>query len=283
MSLITDYFQEGFGDSPRSNVEISKTETTRTTTKIKHRKPEPIVFYVNSGNRLSGTSSDFTYELRIPKDNVYTKCVISNLVLPKSFYMIANGYNTFTLIENGVSVTVTLTIGNYNETSLPIELKTRMDAASPNGYIYTITFPNSRLIAQTGKFTFTVSNNGGIQPSLSFDTISAYEFLGFLRNSTVNFVGNTLTSTNPIYLQSERSLYLHSNMVVNDNDNILQDIYTTFSQPFSSIIFSQLEYRFNSKNFIARNNNTFSFRLSDENDTTIDLNNIDWQFTLIIY
>lgn len=254
-----------------------------------NKKVKPYKAYINSARRESGTPEDFYYKIRLRDGVKYTKCVISNLVMYKSYYIITSPYNTFTLTEGASSATITITEGNYNEQSLPIELVTQLNAGSATihdpsaGWSYAVSFPNSRSQTQTGKFTFAVTGNGGVQPIFTFSSTSAFLALGFQDNSINNFVGDTIISENPIILQGENCIYLHSDMIANENDNILQDIYVSQVIPFGSIVFTQMNYELNSRDFISLDSNIFRFRLTDENDNLIDLNDIDYQFTLIIY
>jgi hypothetical protein len=251
-----------------------------------NKKVKPYKAYINSARRESGTPEDFYYKIRLRDGVKYTKCVISNLVMYKSYYIITSPYNTFTLTEGALSTTITITEGNYNEQSLPIELVTQLNAGSVilgNSWNYAVSFPNSRQQPQTGKLTFAVSGNGGVQPIFTFSLTSAFLALGFQDDSINTFVGDTIISENPIILQGENCIYLHSDMIANENDNILQDIYVSQVIPFGSIVFTQMNYELNSRDFISLNSNIFRFRLTDENDSLIDLNDIDYQFTLIIY
>lgn len=243
------------------------------------KKIQPFTIYLNSKNRITGNSSNFSYLINLPKDNNYTKCIITNAIIPKTFYNVQSPYNRFTLYENGTSVNVYLTEANYTENSLRLEIQTALNANSPFGFTYSVSFPNSRTEPQTGKYTFTrVVGAGTIR--FIFTSSSCYEQLGFDSDSTNEFEGGSLTSTNVIYLGGERTIFIHSNLVSNTNDNILQEIYSNITAPFTSILFQQLEYNLNAKPFIGHNSNVFYFRLTDENDVELSLNNSDFNFTL---
>jgi hypothetical protein len=246
-------------------------------------KTPPFTEYINSRNREDGSNSSFTYLLDIPKDNTFTKVIVTYAIIPKSYYNVASPYNIFQLTENGTTVDVKLENSTYpKESILRTALISALNAASPHHWVYNITFP-SATDPQTGNFTFLVSGNAGIQPIFSFEEESLYEQIGFEPNSINTFSGNALTSTNVIYLQSERTLFIHSDITGNKNDNILQEIYVGYVQPFQSIVFQQFEYYLNAKPFVGKNNNIFMFRLTDENDKEINLNNLAWNFTIKLY
>ena len=75
------------------------------------------LFYIDSRNRLSGTDSNFTYYLDLGNNKFDNVCLLQGN-FPKSYYLIQDGQNTFTLSEDGDSVEITVPIGNYNRTSI---------------------------------------------------------------------------------------------------------------------------------------------------------------------
>src|SRR5680860_776950 len=72
------------------------------------------IYYVNSENRLSGTSSNFTYRIDIPDTLKVDSCCVTAMTIPKSFYLIRAGHNSVDVIFDGVPHTVSITPGNYN-------------------------------------------------------------------------------------------------------------------------------------------------------------------------
>jgi hypothetical protein len=242
------------------------------------------IVYVNSNKRLSGTHGDFTYKIDTPPDFEYDHICVLNICIPKSYYVVPDGYNTFTLIEDDREFTVTVPPGNYNRRSLQYTLGNIMTAASLSygyAYTYTVTYPNTVTSADTGKYTFIVSNNGGVNPILTTNN-QFYEQIGFDPNSVNTFVANELTSTNVIKLQSEDTLYLHSDIVDNGNDNILLEIYGN-SADFTNITAHVTDIRAWSKKVLTRNSNVYRFYLSDENDVPINLNGLNINMTLMLY
>ena len=80
-----------------------------------------------------------------------------------------------------------------------------MNTNSPNGWTYQISIPNSSLTGDTGFYTWTVSNNSGVQPRFVVGEF-LYEQLGFEPNTTNVFTANTLTSINVVKFQLEDSV-----------------------------------------------------------------------------
>lgn len=241
----------------------------------------PRLFYINSRTRLQGTDSDFTYQIDLPQSNDYDSVCMLQCMIPKSFYLIQSGYNTFTLVEGASSATITIPAGNYSNTSFQTVVKALLNAGSPHTYVYNITFPSSAIEAQTGKFTYTVTGNSGSQPSFVFTT-GVYEQMGFSLNSTNTFVSNSMVSTNVLKFQVEDSLFIHSDIVGNEKDDVLQEVYLD-TPDFANITFSCPDVQAYSKRLSSKDSNSFYFRLTDENKIPIGLNGINMVFTLLVY
>ena len=193
------------------------------------------VFYVNSRNRTTGTNSDFTFLLDM-KGFEPTHCVVLQANIPKSYYIIQDGANTFTLTEEGVDATATIPPGNYNRTNFRVVISSLLNSTSPNGYTYTMTYPNTATGGDTGKYTYTCVGHT-LQPSFAFSSDSnVYETLGF-DVGTTTFSGGSLTSSNVIKLTHEDSVFIHSDMVGGLSNNILQEIFAADSPDFSNIVF----------------------------------------------
>ena len=238
------------------------------------------IYYINSANRIEGSGSDFSYCLSIPIHSNFTYCSVIQASIPKSYYLVQENQNTFTLDENGTEYTITMPIGNYNRSSFIIKLQSLLNDIG--SWTYVVTAPDtSNGDPETGKLTYSVSGNGGVQPKFIF-TLYLYETMGFNKNSTVSFVGNSLTSSNVINLQKESTLFIHSDLANNDTDNILQDVYTEDSSDYGRIIYRNTDLEKNSKQ-ITTLDNVYRFYLTDENGLSINLNGLSWQMTIILY
>jgi hypothetical protein len=242
----------------------------------------PIVLNFTSDARGSGSNSNFFSN---PIDlglNDYNTVSLVAASIPRSFYNIPNGYNTFIVQEPG-NRTITLSPGSYNKTNLQSNLQTKLNSgAVPFGWSYTVSYPDSTQ-PQTFKYTITVSGNGGIQPKFIF-TNSMFHQLGFDPNSTNNFTTNSLTSINVIDLSFISQVYIKSNMISNSNDGILQEILTYGSYPMGSFAtFQQLDFEMNSRDLNKDSTNSWNFVLVDTFDREVDLNGIPWSFSLCLY
>ena len=239
------------------------------------------IFYVNSRNRLTGTDSDFSYKLDMI-DLKSDRVVLLACNIPKSYYLIQDGENTFTLQEGVSTATITITPANYSRTQLKNVLQTALNTSSPTSYTYAISVPLTT-IGETGLYTFSVSGNGGVQPSFIFTDNNIFEVLGFDINSTNNFSADALVSTNVIKLQKEDTIFIHSDICTNGDDNILQEIYATSSSTFGNIVYHTPDSNAYSKILTSNNNNIFHFWLSNEDNEAINLNGQNWSFTLMVF
>ena len=93
-------------------------------------------FFIDSQNRTSGTSGNFSINLMMPPNNTYNRIILMQASIPKSFYLVSSPNNTFTLYEPGISSSgsasgtfgsvstsgayksITLAPGNYSKTTM---------------------------------------------------------------------------------------------------------------------------------------------------------------------
>lgn len=240
------------------------------------------IFYIDSHQRVTGSHSDFAYSINLNPTEKYDRCVVLSAVIPKSYYLIAAPYSSFTLTEGTSNVTVTIPDGNYSASSFRIAVTNLLNAVSPNHYTYSITYPNTATSANTGLYTYSVTGNSGTQPSFTFssnDTVN--EQFGF-DVGTYTFSGNTLTSINVIKMQSEDTVYIHSDMCTNGTDNVLQEIFSN-APDFSSIKYQCVNVEAYSKNITTQNNNVYRFIITDEDGRTLNLNGLNVVFVLCVY
>lgn len=243
----------------------------------------PHYVYINSRDRISGTDENFTYNVQFPDGMEFTHVVCLNVLIPKSYYLIqSNGVeNQFQLDENGTTVLIHVPIGSYLLNSFRTIVGQLLTNASPHGLIYTLSYPASSG-PDTGKWTFT-QNNGAIQSTIICNT-HLFEPLGFLPSSTNSFVGTTLESTCVIKLQSEDRLLIHSNIANNPSkDDILASINAATSVNYSSIAWECPSPEFYCHALSSKNNNSYSFTLTDEDGEVISLNGLNLNMTLLFF
>lgn len=236
------------------------------------------IFYVSSKDRVSGTSSSFLYNFNLANDSEYDNVAILQASIPKSYYLITSQNDQFTLIENNVSVDIHIPVGNYTLTSWKKILTDSLNAASPNNWTYSISYPTTKE-TNTGKITYTVTNNNS-QPQFIFNEY-LYEQMGF-DQGTYNFSNDVLVSTNVINLQLLNAVFINSDICTNKHNTVLQEIYSNNSD-FSFLTYQATTISAYSKKISVKGNGTYRFYLTNFYDDTIDLNGLNWSFTILFY
>lgn len=238
------------------------------------------IYYINSRNRLNGTNSNFQYSIPLPDNSQFTHCAVLQASIPKSYYLVPNNQNTFTISENKVNTTITIPPGSYSRRSFLQQLNTAMNTGTT--YTYTITTPNTATgNAETGLFYFAVAGNAGVQPNLIIGNY-LWEMLGFDRNTTYSFVADALVSVNVCKLQKEDTLQIHSDMCHNEGDNILQEIYASDSTDFAHITFINHNVDYYAKK-LNTEDNTYRFWITNEDGEEMDLKGNNWVMSIVMF
>lgn len=245
-----------------------------------------IILYIDSNERIgypSGSDSDFSIQYDIPTGIDYDNICVLTANIPKSYYLITSGHNSFTLQENAATATITVPIGNYNINSLVNKIEALLTAGSPNGNTYTLSYPSDLTDAQTGKITFQTS---GAQTT-KFIFGSAYPgivvSMGFNPSSTNTFSAQSLTSTNVININNFKSVYITCDAVSDGTSNILQEIPNQSVGTLNVLYFQTTSIEAWSKPFTQKNTNLYRFKLVDEFNNTIELNGVPWNMSILLY
>jgi hypothetical protein len=233
------------------------------------------VFKINSRERISGSDTHFLYKLDLDTTKQYDSVCLLSASIPKSYYLIPDGRNTFTLDE-GTQATVTIPAGNYSARSFATKLTSLLNATSPTGLVYSVTISDS---PSTGKFVFTASSGN---PSFIFGEF-LYEQMGFDKNSTNTFSGSSLTSTNVINMQLEDTLAIHSDIVATNRNDILQTIYSNNSTDLSRITYECSDVQARSRIMKGNGNNAFSFSVTDEDGVEMNTNGLNVILEILVY
>jgi len=239
------------------------------------------IYTVNTIDKLSGTSENLTYQLAIPHDAEFDRVVVLNISIPVSFYLIQEDINTFHITEDGVERTITIPPGNYSAKVFILTLVPLLNTGAPAGWIYSMSLPNQNTEVSTGKFTYSVTGNL-TQPSIRC-TNQVNEQLGFPINSVNTFVDGKLISSTVLNFGSESTLFLHSDIATNGDSDILQEIYTANSIPFSYITYQCTAPDLYSKELNTSQSNKFHFTLTNEKNQILNLHGVDMQITLALY
>ena len=247
----------------------------------KHRQ----LYYIDSGKRIKGTSSDFSFKLDTSKSDKFDHCTVLQASIPFTYYLIEDGFNTFELKETGHSaVTVTIPKGNYNINSFSKIVGPLLTAASALNSTYTLTYPASFTATNTAFITCTITGGTATNSQLIFtSTNTICEQFGFDSGSTQTFSTDTLVSSNTVNFLTNRSLLIHSDIIDGGATNILQEIYSNNSQVNGNIVYQSTDALAYSKPLKAAQQNVINIFLSDINGVRINLNGADMNITLLMY
>ena len=158
-----------------------------------------------------------------------------------------------------------------------------LNTNSPNSWIYALSYPSSYTQNSTGLITFSVSGNSS-QPIFIFDSANfVNEQFGFLSGSTNTFASNSLISINVVNFINETIIYIHSNIVDNKGNDILQEIYGGNSQSLSTLPYLNPQIVENSKHFVTPENKVFHFSVTNEYGIPLNFNGHEIQITLLLY
>ena len=102
---------------------------------------------IDSALRLNGTSSSFQFKIDLPNQNTYNRVILLTAVIPKSYYMVSVGNNTFQINENNVLQTVTIPVGNYTLSAFQTAIILAMNTNTT--FVYSVAYSSL-----TSIFTF---------------------------------------------------------------------------------------------------------------------------------
>jgi len=255
------------------------------------------LYYINSRNRANGTNESFAYKIELPTPNHFDHVCVMQAVIPKSYYLVQEGQNTFysQVIVNDTSFnenTITIPPGNYTRRTFQTVVQNKLNSFSLS--YWTVTFQEKQNEPSTGKFKYVFDYgdpNLNIKVVLRFENY-LYEQMGFEPNSINNSTESqsstdgksTLTSTNVIKLQKEDVLYIHSDIANNDGDDILQEIYSsTGNADFANIYYRCIDVDAYSKSLRFKDSNTYKFWITNEDGQIMDLNGLNMNMTIMLY
>ena len=258
----------------------------------------PYIIYIDSKNRLSGTSSNFDFQIELPKNNNFDTVCLIGASIPKSWYAIRTGYNRFTFQEDTITPPVRLTIpvGWFSRAKFAFQIASllnvqallnsniRNDGLIPNDY--SVLSSASTSGGDDDLLTFVVTKDPLArldQPRISFENtdLTAVQF-GFALDSINIFVNNTLMSSIVQNMQNLNCLLVQSDLV---RYGTLEFIPCSAEVNWSVIqyICQQIEYR--GRELVANisNNSKFNFQIIGNDEKQVDLNGLDVQLRLIFF
>jgi len=237
------------------------------------------LIYLDSEERISGTSSNFSYAIDIPDGAKYDTCCVLAMTIPRSYYLIRSGQNKGILVLDGVEHSFEIPPGNYNADNFSETLLAILNGIAATA-AFTITFSTI-----TGKYTYAYSGLGDVAIVLRDPSRLGHQ-MGFDEISTNHFIREQnaciLSSKNVVNFVSTSTLFLHSDMV-DDSTDILQEVYADNSVPFSNLVYTCRAPGMYAKKLRNNTSSLFNFSLCDEHDKEVDLNGHEILITLILY
>lgn len=204
---------------------------------------------------------------------------IENAQIPVSFYNITTNNNTLGVSVDGGGVNIlTIPEGNYNTTTLNTEIINQLADAG----ITTITLALSTV---TGKYTFTISSG---YFTFHYANSTMLKILGFLETQDYTSSSQILTSPYPVNLLGVLKMKISSNAisVMNfDSADNGSTKNTILELPITAQSFGLITYTNVSNihsNLLTKNINDIDIRITDNNDSLINFNNIDWTMSFLI-
>lgn len=260
-------------------------------------------FTVNSKHRLhksTTSSSSFTYRLDIGDAGEYDSVTINYCTIPKFYYTLNQGVlgnddtydNQFELSEDNGSTwtTITVPVGNYNIQNFQIVIIPLLNAASVvlgNTFTYSISYPDPSTETDTGKFTYSVTGNAGVQPQFKMNDNRIRKIMGlgcYDANGAEMpciFTGDSLISDEIVDMHWTRHIVIKSNIALNAGNNsqdsaILAVIPVGTVDDREMIQFASPGLDLDSGQLSNSSGNIFEFSIHDDQDRLLDLNGGEW-------
>lgn len=239
------------------------------------------LLYFTSSSRASGVPGDFSVILgnRVMSSRMgyVTRAMVAEASIPRTWYSLREGANTF-IIQPG-NVSVALPIGYLNA----IDLRAYLQAALPNGWGVTYSRITNKL---------TISRPLDAVETYTWD-LSGFpkQVLGFSED-TVAFYNNSTTSRLPIRVNGESAVLLHMDLQKSANgsmDNLESPSFADSTvmakipvnaAPFDNVIFSH-EGELQWQEVVATHVDSLRIWLTDDTGALLDLPH-DWSFTLVV-
>lgn len=226
------------------------------------------IININSEHRTNQADSISNFEYEIKYRGHIDFVGLTYCCIPKTYYLLESGFNTFTLTENGTPRTITTPPGNYAFNTFRTTLLSLLNSGGL-GYTYTMVKDDV-----TGKYTFGVSSSNPV--SFTFPAAgNMHRLLGFDDESTNSFVAQYLTSTDVCQFTRTSSIIIKSDIVDSDNSKqpVLSVVPVINAVDFSYITYQEYNAQYKIRHFNGKDKTVFRFTLFDTDGNIINLNN----------
>jgi hypothetical protein len=234
--------------------------------------------YVDSNQRTSGTNENFSITLNNPISRV-RRVRITDVQIPRTFYTITTNNNQLNFNTGVPAVhSVFMDPGNYSPGELATEMETKMNAAYAG---YTVVYnPNTLKYnwSTVAMASFKILASGTISP-----------FIGITADTLDQFTNDSqgaidIGGPNYFFIKSDQlvrpKIYKPVDNII--TDNILYKVPIPTGDSGSVITDKNIETDFALKYGIHQTFETIDFKLEDPDGNTVDLNQVNWSFTLVL-
>ncbi len=219
---------------------------------------------------------------------------INSAEIPYSYFPVNANNKTLKFFESSDATAgnlsakndVVLTAGEYNGLELAVELQ-RAIRASNGLNNYTVAFSPA-----TTKITITQPTDIAFRFDFTTSAKYAYSLLGFdkgLKTATDNGGNHTLVSDTAINIAGDNAIYIRSPL---SNINTYESRHGGISDILAKIpikvnyneiiYYEPVVYQFKSQLPRGQSLNDLSIRLTNKYNELIDLNGLDWEFSLVV-
>lgn len=240
---------------------------------------KPTLLIVNSKDRISGTSTNFNYQIKYYGKEEVDTFRIGKITIPYSFYNLQQQF--FIFKYNGTNFDIELPAGNYSAQSLATFLQTTLSAetSAAISVTYSVT---------TNKFIVSVVNPNNFQ--FEFEDPIPYNYslqkaLGFPNLTTVtdNYISPNcanLNASDNLYIYSQALSFYTPSIFQTQRDQIIQ-LVPILVNPFNFIFYeNQQQVNFQTD---FQTISTFDIKLVDDYGQVVDLNGLDWTFEIQLF
>lgn len=220
------------------------------------------------------TSTNFTHIFSPPLTGI-RKLVAKSIAVPFTYYGVNSSNNALRFEEPiGGAATATIPPGNYSATSIASELATQLNATSPVGNTYNVTYS-----ATTGRLT--INNTTGTFRILSTST-TAQNILGLASSQFDGAFVASIEGSYVISITGPTRIYITCTKV---NDTIQNGRSSSVLVPlivdvnWGEVIVNTSDLGF-SHNIELSTLSSLTFGIQYEDGSYVDLNNQDWSMVL---
>ena len=221
----------------------------------------------------SNTTSDCDFYLpliEVPQQHtIYLS--VQHAIIPYTFYNINISNNLISYSYNSIVFNIIIPIGNYNAYSFLSVLKAGFTANM------TVTYD-----ILTNKYSFTHNT----YEFIILGTSTGLSLIGFKNGINTSSTNKSLTSHNSINLQSKHCICIQSNLQTGSiNNSSKNESNIICSIPIDKPPFSMITYQNHNNlkyNLFNSSIRSLNLRLTDQNNSLIDLNGCHWSISIQI-